>query len=633
LPPRAHRYASDGIYEVTVSVADGADTTEGRFGITVANVAPRLIAPGDQRSAEGSAVAFDLGRFADPGAEGRWAVTVDWGDGSAAESFEVASPGPLGARPHRYERDGTYEVVVSVSDGRDSTDSAFLVSVANVAPRLLAPGAQRAAEGEAVPILLGSFADPGAEGTWTVTVDWGDGSPLESFEVDSPGLLPPRAHRYGQDGTYEVRVSVADGRAEAGSTFLVSVANVPPTLLVPAGQEASEGAEVPLLLGSFADPGAEGRWVVTVDWGDGSAAESFEVDSPGPLGVRPHRFERDGAYELTVRVADGSGQGESTSRILVRNEPPRLGNAWASSRVEAGAPIDLFATFSDPGRLDTFSALIDWGDGTTSRIDLGVGSTSVTSRHVIDRAGSFRITLTLADDRGAASTVSLPVTVFVPDPLTPPGPGPGPGPIGPPSLPAFPGLSADQILAIGLLSPPVGSLPGLPGAGSPGASATAAPPLGPSIGTLQGPSAGGAGPGPTAPDLPPALSPLATPEEAPTPPPPAADAVSGAEATVEGAVDSSQAPQLAGGGQDLGADEQAIQATFQETGFSAEEAPAPALAAAGPAPGGGSAPSQDAPAATGTRMMMLLLALICLRRQRPLTARRLTGAALQGGKD
>ena len=87
-----HVYADDGVYTVTLAVADddggvGGDT----LTVTVTNVAPvvaasltaDVLAVGETRSGSGT--------FVDPGADGATA-TVDYGDGAGAVPLTLAGP-------------------------------------------------------------------------------------------------------------------------------------------------------------------------------------------------------------------------------------------------------------------------------------------------------------------------------------------------------------------------------------------------------------------------------------------------------------------------------------------------------------------------------------------------------------
>jgi len=107
----------------------------------------------------------------------------------------------------------------------------------------------------------------------------------------------------------------------------------------------------------------------------------------------------------------------------VVNVAPRV-DAGADQTANEGAVVSLApATFNDPGTLDTHTATIDWGDGTT--VTVGVvsespfgppGSTggangTVSGSHVYADNGTYTVTLTVTDDDGGAGQDTLTVSV------------------------------------------------------------------------------------------------------------------------------------------------------------------------------------------------------------------------------
>src|SRR5206468_3828410 len=137
-------------------------------------------------------------------------------------TFNAATQGALGTKPHTYADNGSYTVKVKVTDKDGGYGSAtFKVNVANVAPSLTGQADQASNEGENHSFSLGSFSDPGADSPWAVSVDWGDGSPSTSFQITGSGpaagtSLGSQSHSYLQDGSYTVTVTVTDKNSGSG---------------------------------------------------------------------------------------------------------------------------------------------------------------------------------------------------------------------------------------------------------------------------------------------------------------------------------------------------------------------------------------------------------------------------------
>lgn len=218
-------YPNDGEYVLRLTTTDnlgatGTNTTP----VVIENVAPVLTDPANQNVSAGTAKAFKLGNLADPGAEGAWPVTVDWGDDTPADPFNVAATGAI-FRTHTFAAAGQYDVVVTISDGDAQDDAVFQVTVVagGAAPVVSAAGNQSATAGTAKNFNLGSFSDGGDAGPWQVTVDWGDDSADTQFNATAAGALPKRAHRFAGVGQYDVTVSVSDGELSTDATFKVTV--------------------------------------------------------------------------------------------------------------------------------------------------------------------------------------------------------------------------------------------------------------------------------------------------------------------------------------------------------------------------------------------------------------------------
>jgi PKD repeat protein len=72
-------------------------------------------------------------------------------------------------------------------------------------------------------------------------------------------------------------------------------------------------------------------------------------------------------------------------------------------------PISLQANFLDVGALDTQTASVSWGDGTTD--DLGATSGTVSATHAYAQPGVYTVTLWVTDDDGGVGKATKSVTV------------------------------------------------------------------------------------------------------------------------------------------------------------------------------------------------------------------------------
>src|SRR5262249_13558132 len=151
--------------------------------------------------------------------------------------------------------------------------------------------------------LTGRIADPDPLDTFILDVDWGDGSPPETFTF-RPGA--PRdvrlGHPYRDDGTYTIRLAWRDQHGLGNSDVLtITVKNVAPSVF--AGPDVVLFAGQPLNLnGYFTDPGRD-SWTATVDYGDRSGIQPLDLRPNQSFHLR-HRYEQPSTYTVTVTVRD-----------------------------------------------------------------------------------------------------------------------------------------------------------------------------------------------------------------------------------------------------------------------------------------------------------------------------------------
>src|SRR5262249_24587621 len=84
--------------------------------------------------------------------------------------------------------------------------------------------------------------------------------------------------------------------------------------------------------------------------------------------------------------------------LTIRNLPPKIGPVSSLTGFE-GQSVTLSAMFSDAGALDSHSASISWGDGSTSvgAISEIAGSGNISATHVYADNGSYTISVQVQD--------------------------------------------------------------------------------------------------------------------------------------------------------------------------------------------------------------------------------------------
>ena len=214
----------------------------------------------------------------DPGTDTVSDVRVEWGDGATPTGWRRRQDARLRRRPGRPDDHGR----IADEDGTFLDQAnAFSVTVNNVEPTLTVSGAAAVNEGSLYSLTLGSVVDPGTDTVTNIRVNWGDGTFSDGAGV---GV---RTHTYA-DGlavrTITVDITDEDGTFLDQANALVG-ARSPMRILHTRRRSTrggSEGALETFGLGSFSDAGVnDDPWTIEVDWGDGSAVESFDLNVQG----------------------------------------------------------------------------------------------------------------------------------------------------------------------------------------------------------------------------------------------------------------------------------------------------------------------------------------------------------------
>lgn len=198
---------------------------------------------------------------------------------------------------------------------------------------------------------------------------------------------------------------------ETSQPLEITVNNVAPAVdpLVLSSAVIDENGSI-TVDGTFTDPGTLDTHEVVIDWGDGSAPTVISV----PLGARSfsatHQYLDDDPtgtpsddYTITATVTDDdTGAGVVSATITVENVAPVITTFTTDSPFCGSADENEMVTatldFTDPGSLDTYEVIVDWGDGNSETIQLTGGERTLSPTHAYATGGVFNVTVSVADD-------------------------------------------------------------------------------------------------------------------------------------------------------------------------------------------------------------------------------------------
>ncbi|MFZ4719297.1 MAG: PKD domain-containing protein [Ilumatobacteraceae bacterium] len=380
-----HLYAP-GTYTATLTVTDdsGDIDTATVFIDSFPNVAPTAVANSNVSSGNAPlAVAFSSAGSVDP--DGTLA-SYEWNFGDGSPVSTEANPA------HTFATDGTYSVLLTVTDNEGATGTSVLTITASPNPAPTAAIVATPTSGKE-PLDV-AFASTGSFDDGSIVAyswDFGDGSPLATG--------PTANHTYAAAGSYVASLTVTDngGLTNTATTTIDVLANQPP-VAVASATPASGQAPLSVQLSSAGSNDPLGSIVAySWDFGDGSPVSS----DPNPV----HVYE-EGNFTATLTVTDDNGATATATVALAVTERNRNPVAVANATPTSGkAPLAV--GFSSAGSVDTDGSIVSYlwnfGDGNTS--------TDPNPTNTYATPGTRTATLTVTDNQGATGTATVSVAV------------------------------------------------------------------------------------------------------------------------------------------------------------------------------------------------------------------------------
>jgi len=264
-----------------------------------------------------------------------------------------------------------------------------------------------------------------------------DGNPLAGKQVDINFGSQPAMVLTGADGIGTVELTVQQGAGiisidssfdgddyyePSSDTDPFEITNSAPTIEPIDDQTADEGSTISVAT-TFADVDTGQTHSATVDWGDGVVEPAALNPQTGVISgshLYKDNLPGDAAYAAKICVKD-SADAETCApfSVFINNVAPTVGSITGPIvPIAVNTSVSLSASFTDPGVLDTHTAVWIWNDGSTSvgTVVEANGSGTVTGSHNYATADIYTVKLTVTDkDGGTGESIFEYVVIYDPN--------------------------------------------------------------------------------------------------------------------------------------------------------------------------------------------------------------------------
>lgn len=320
-------------------------------------------------------------------------VTYLWnfGDGSPEMAGVTAS--------HTYAQAGSFNAVVTATNGPNNVTASTVVVVTNVAPVPNAGADQSVTIGSNV-TLSGSGVDP--DNHLPLSYRWQQtGGPAVTLSSNTIAVVTFTAPATPAVLTFTLSVTDAQGLVNAApDTVVVTVTDVPVSGLSAANSSPTRLGNNTLFTASVS---GGSNVVYTWNFGDGSFGSGANAS---------HVYAKAGSYTAIVTATNSAGAASANVAVAVTNQQP-VANAGANQNVSIGGLVNLNGTGStDPD--NHLPLTYRWTQVAGQAVTLSGASSAIASFTAPNTSGTLTFQLVVTDAYGLASAPST-VVISVKD--------------------------------------------------------------------------------------------------------------------------------------------------------------------------------------------------------------------------
>lgn len=328
----------DGNYEIYSMNSDGSNLTRLTFFSPASDLSPSF-------NPDGSKIVFESNR------DGNNEIYLMNSDGSnqirltANLSFDGRPDfSPDGSKiVFQTERDSNSEIYLMNSDGSNPTRLTFTQPAFdgepswssqpnggsnNNPPTFNSVTVSSPINENDSAVLIGNIASSNAADSFVLSVNWGDNSPVQTFNYPAGTTSFAETHRYLDDNptatasdVYQVSLTLTTSGGSDTDTTAVTVSNVAPTITnLSVNSINIIVGSIATLNGNINDVGTLDTHKITINWGDG-ASDTFNLAAGVASFSIPHSFNTVGNFNIGVTATDDDG-GTTNANYGATTVPP-----------------------------------------------------------------------------------------------------------------------------------------------------------------------------------------------------------------------------------------------------------------------------------------------------------------------
>ncbi len=385
----------DNVYDIIVTASDGATDTEQAVAITVTNDndnAPTFTSPATANAQENQTAAYmaaatdadgDTLVYSLSGTDAAlFTIDADTGEVSFIEAPDFEAPGDDGG-------DNVYDIIVTASDGTNSTDHNVAITVTNDndnIPVFTSPATANAQENQTAAYMAAAtdadgdtlvYSLSGADAAlFTIDANTGEVSFIEAPDFEAPGDA-------NGDNVYDIIVTASDGTTDTEQAVAITVTSDngnAPTFTSPATANAQENqtaaymaaatdADGDTLVYSLSGTDAA-LFTIDANTGEVSFIDAPDFEAPGDA-------NGDNVYDIIVTASDGATDTEQAVAITVTNDNDNIPvfTSPATANAQENQTVAYMAAATDADG-DTLVYSLSGTDAALFTIDAATGEVS-----------------------------------------------------------------------------------------------------------------------------------------------------------------------------------------------------------------------------------------------------------------